>query len=284
MECFLNSKTELYAVIGDPISHSLSPDIHNRIYKRLKEDKAYLAMRIPPSELKASIDLLRNNFKGFNVTIPHKEAIIPYLDELDTTAEIYGAVNTVRVENGRLKGYNTDGYGFIMAMEAEGFKVEGKKVLLLGAGGAARVVAHELLNKGCHLTIANRSEEKRERLKAELLAHSSNKHIITCSPSELKEGYYCIVNTTPVGMAPLEQQLPLENLEILKASEVVFDLIYNPYKTLLLKAAEEAGCRVLNGFSMLYYQGIKAQEHWRGAVLPNKIAQEIFVELENMLK
>ncbi len=284
MEYFLNSKTELYGVIGDPISHSLSPDIHNRIYKRLKEDKAYLALRIPPSELKAAIGLLRNNFKGFNVTIPHKEAIIPYLDELDTTAKVYGAVNTVKVEAGKLKGYNTDGYGFIMAMEAEGFKLEGKRVLMLGAGGAARVVAHELLNKGCHLTIANRSEEKREMLREELLTHGNNKSILTCSPSELKEGYSCIVNTTPVGMAPLEQQLPVEDLEILKGTELIFDLIYNPYKTLLLKAAEERGCRTLNGFSMLYYQAIKAQEHWRGVALPKKITEDIFVELEDLLK
>jgi len=281
MKDFLNSKTELYAVIGDPISHSLSPDIHNRIFRELGEDKAYLALRVPTAELGEAISVLKNNFKGFNVTIPHKEAIIQYLDEVDDSARIYGAVNTVKIEDGRLKGYNTDGYGFVKGMELAGVELEGKKALMLGSGGAARVIALELLNKGCRLTIANRSLEKASKLKADLIVNSKNKSIEVIHPLQLQENYYCIVNTTPVGMAPLDQELPIADTKLLKGARLVYDLIYNPYKTLLLQEADAAGCSIINGFSMLYYQAIRAQELWRRHPLADDLIDLVFQQMEN---
>ena len=283
MKDFLNSETELYAVIGDPISHSLSPDIHNKIFRELGEDKAYLALRVPPSELKEAVSVLRNNFMGFNVTIPHKEAIIQYLDEIDDAAKTYGAVNTVRVEDGRLKGYNTDGYGFIKGMELAGIDIEGKKALMLGSGGAARVIALELLNKGCQLTIANRSIEKATKLKEELLINSKNKSIEIASPFKLEADYYCIVNTTPVGMAPLDKELPIDDTKLLKGAGLVYDLIYNPYKTLLLEEADAAGCFIINGFSMLYHQAIRAQELWRKGALADDLIDSIFQQMEERI-
>ena len=276
----INSKTKLYAVIGDPISHSLSPDIHNRIFKELNVDKTYLALKIPPSGLMEALSVLRHNFAGFNITIPHKEAIIPYLDEIDESAKIYGAVNTVKIEDGKLRGYNTDGYGFIKSIDTSGMNIEGKRVLMMGSGGAARVIAFELLNKGCHLTIANRNLDKANKLKMELLESSCNRNIIVTKPTELNKDYFCIVNTTPLGMAPLEKETPILDKSILKGATIVYDLIYNPFKTVLLEDAEEEGCIILNGFSMLFYQAIKAQEIWHNDTLEGKLTEKVYRQVE----
>lgn len=275
----LNSKTELYAVIGDPISHSLSPKIHNKIFRELQQDKAYISLRVPSSELREALSVLKYNFKGFNITIPHKEAIIPYLDEIDPSARLYGAVNTVKVEAGLLKGYNTDGYGFIKSLQSIDTEVDGKEVLVLGAGGAARVIAFELLSRGCTVTIANRNIEKASQLRDQLLVSTPNSKVNILTPSKITNNYFCIVNTTPVGMAPLEEDTPIENKGVLKATELVYDLIYNPYKTKLLQEAEAEGCKVLNGLSMLFHQAVRAQEIWLNTKLDNNIIKAAYSDL-----
>lgn len=275
----INAKTELYAVIGDPISHSLSPRIHNKVFEELQLDRVYIALRVPTTELGGALSLLKHNFKGFNVTIPHKEAIIPFLDEIDPSAKLYGAVNTVKVEEGILKGYNTDGFGFIQSMERIEVEIEGKPVLVLGSGGAARVIAFELLQKGCSVTIANRGLDKGKKLRDELLTSLPNSKISIITPSELTNDYFCIVNTTPVGMAPLEGESPIEDKEVLKSAVLVYDLIYNPYRTKLLREAEVQGCKVLNGLSMLFHQAVKAQEIWLNTKLNENTIKEAYSQL-----
>ncbi|WP_051569085.1 shikimate dehydrogenase [Alkaliphilus transvaalensis] len=265
----VTGKTKLYAVIGDPISHSLSPQIHNRLFAELKTDRMYVSLRIPSEELKSSVELLRNNFHGFNVTIPHKEAIIPLLDELDERAKIYGAVNTVKIEKGRLKGYNTDGYGFIKSLDSLDLKYHNKKALVLGAGGAARVIAYELVLKGCIVTIANRSEGKALCIKGDI-ERATGIEINVISLSDVQDKYDFIVNTTPVGMSAMADRMPVGE-HVLNKAELVYDLIYNPSPTKLLKMAERYNCRTEDGFSMLFYQAVKAQEIW----LENSIKKSI---------
>ncbi|MBM7613735.1 shikimate dehydrogenase [Alkaliphilus hydrothermalis] len=273
MDRLITGKTKLYAVIGDPISHSISPEIHNRIFKELDIDGNYISLRIPSNELRESMGLLRNNFKGFNVTIPHKEAIIPLLDELDERAKIYGAVNTVKIEDGKLKGYNTDGYGFVKSLEDLKIPLEDKSVMVLGAGGAARVIAYELLVKGCDVTIANRNLEKAKNLKGNLM-EATGKESKVVSLGNIAGAYQIIVNTTPVGMSATADQMPITE-DIIKKAEIVYDLIYNPNPTKLLKVAKQYNCRVINGLTMLFYQAVKAEEIWLGNSISDLLASKV---------
>ncbi len=260
MDTIVTGKTKLYAVIGDPISHSFSPEIHNRIFKELETDGMYISLRISPDELKNAIPFLRDNFQGFNVTIPHKEAIMPLLDELDDRARIYGAVNTVKVEGGKLKGYNTDGFGFMKSLEDLQLKVKNKNSLILGAGGAARVIAYELIVNGSNVTLANRSEDKALKLKKDLEGTTGG-NLKVVKLEDIMGDYDYIINTTPVGMSATSDLMPIgEN--ILKNAKVVYDLIYNPSQTKLLKTANQYNATVINGFSMLFFQAVKAQEIW----------------------
>ncbi len=279
----INSSTMLFAVIGDPIGHSLSPVIHNSLYRRLELNRAYLSLEIPIKELGAAVGLLKRNFGGFNVTIPHKEAIIPYLDELEENAEIYGAVNTVRVERGRLKGYNTDGYGFVKSLEAANISLAGARVLVVGAGGAARVIVYELLLMGCRITIANRSIIKAIELKNALEKTMGETSIRTVKLEDVRDQYDCIINTTPLGMYPREGDLPVGE-HIIQKAQILYDLIYNPERTKFLKVGEKYGLRIINGFSMLLYQGVKAQEIWLERSLKKSLIDQVYGELKAYLE
>jgi len=278
----IKGNTKLFAVIGDPISHSISPEIHNTIFDRIQANNIYIPLKIKASELEQYIPVLRNNFAGFNVTIPHKQRIISYLDDLDERAKFYGAVNTVKVVDGRLIGYNTDGYGFIKSLEAEGIDITGKKVLLIGAGGAARVAAFEILQKGAFLTIANRTLEKAQNLKQELVSLLGIDRIDVCRLDEVDKGYFCIVNATPVGMWPEVDEMPIRD-KVLKGAKVVYDMVYNPYRTKLLQYAEEYGCKGINGFPMLFYQAVKAQEIWADRYIGKELLFPIYEEIEAYL-
>lgn len=284
MDSYISSKSEVFAVIGDPISHSLSPAIHNRIFHQMGMDRVYLALHIFPGELEASLGLLRKNLKGFNVTIPHKEAIMPLLDEIDERSKVYGAVNTVKLEeDGKLKGYNTDGYGFIKSLEAENLSVSGKRVLILGAGGAARVIAYELLMLGCSITIANRSMDKAKEVKAALEENIGGAQITLSRNEDLQGTYDLIVNTTPLGMVPKEKDIPVGE-HIIQRASILYDLIYNPRQTKFLKIGEKYGCRTLNGFSMLFYQAVKAQEIWLGKSLKRSITDQVYQDMSQYLE
>jgi shikimate dehydrogenase len=276
----INGGTALYGVIGYPISHSRSPEIHNTIFDLGKENRIYLPISIPPEGLKDALVMLGSSFKGFNVTIPHKETIMEYLDEIDEKALWYGAVNTVKIVDGKMIGYNTDGYGFTRSIQEEGICLEGKKVLLVGSGGAARIAGHEILLQGGLLTIANRSRDRSQRLKEVLETNVGVEDIRIVDLNHLESGFDCIINGTPLGMAPWIEEMPVRE-EVLKNSPWIFDMVYNPYETKLLKVGETYGCGGKNGFSMLFYQALKAQEIWIGKKLTEEEQWKLYKEIRN---
>ncbi|MCT4592951.1 MAG: shikimate dehydrogenase [Anaeromicrobium sp.] len=270
----IKGSTKLYAVIGDPINHSLSPELHNTLFDRGESDSAYIPLKIRYDELGENIHTLRNNLCGFNITKPHKQNIIEYLDHMDETSKVYNAVNTVKVENGKFMGYNTDGYGFSKSIEH--LNLEGKKVLLLGAGGAASVVLYELLKKGARVHVKNRSRKKAEDMVENILKFSSNKNTHICD--EINDNYHMIVNSTPLGMGEYKGIMPIEEIH-LEEVKVAYDLIYNPYHTEFLRKAKEKGAQVINGFEMLFYQGIRAQEIWQGEKIHEDMVMKVYEDI-----
>ncbi|KAB3526742.1 shikimate dehydrogenase [Alkaliphilus serpentinus] len=273
----ITSNTKTFAVIGDPISHSLSPVIHSLFYNKLSLDRLYITLKIKEQELGNGIPFLRENFGGFNVTIPHKEEILQYLDEIDDEAKAYGAVNTVKITDGRLIGFNTDGYGFSKTLQLEGVDLRNKKVLILGAGGGARVVAFELIKMAAKVTIANRNLKRAEELKLDIEEANKGYKVKAIDIIKIQDAYDCIINTTPLGMGNLIDSIPIKE-ENLQGAEVVFDLIYNPYQTKLLKCAKTIGSKGINGLQMLFYQGIKAQEIWLDQKIDEEIIQSLYKE------
>lgn len=272
-----------YAVIGDPIAHSLSPVIHNKIFQFLGDhDRVYIALHITPRQLAAAVDIMRANFEGFNVTIPHKQAIIPFLDELTPEARRYGAVNTVKREGRRLIGHNTDGQGFVAGFQGAGWQVAGSRVLLIGAGGAARVAAHELILLGCELTIANRTVTAAQALAEELERHYPGITVSAVPIHGAVHGHFeFVVNATPVGMGDLIELSPID-LEELHGVRYVYDLIYNPSQTRLLRQGQELGCAVLNGLPMLVFQAALADQFWLGKHITGEMLTEVMIMLEEM--
>ena len=277
----ITSKTNIYGVIGEPIQHSLSPVIHNNFFSMRNMNSIYISLLVTKDNLKSEVELLRNNFKGFNVTIPHKETIIPYLDEIDPLALEYGAVNTVRVINGKLIGYNTDGYGFLRSLDSINVSLENKNILLLGSGGAGRVAAFEILKSGGHLTIATRNINKAKELKKDLL-NSYNLNINILQIEEVDSNFDIIINSTPVGMYPNVDECPVDEI-VLKGTELVYDMTYNPYETRLLYLARKSGSKTINGLPMLVYQGLRSMGIWTGQSANSKEESYIFEEVKRQL-
>ncbi len=245
-------------LIGHPLGHSISPAMHNAGYKHLELDFKYSLKDIPPSKLKAlSKNLKVENVAGFNVTIPHKEAIMPYLDEITELAERIGAVNTVKNENGKLIGYNTDGSGFIDSIREDGqCEPNGKNVVLLGAGGAGRAIGLSLCDTGVdsliiHDPIASKLDD--------LVTYLTDMFDIKIKKSEdLQEeidNADLLVNASPVGMHPKVKSCPLPKGIKLNANLVVYDIVYNPEETELLKRAKAANAKAVSGLGMLVRQG-----------------------------
>lgn len=245
---------KILAVIGDPISHSLSPIMHNAalIDKNLQDSYHYSSYHVLPKSLKKFIDDLdNNNITGFNVTLPHKLSIIPYLDELNEDAQEIGAVNTVVKKNGTLIGYNTDKDGFLISLKENKIEYKDKKVLILGAGGAATAIVYGLLTNGSDIEIYNRTESK-----AVILKNKFN-HIgsINIQTSLKTENIDLIINTTSVGMNSSE--IPL-NSKYINLKHTVIDIIYTPFETRLLQEAKQKNCSYLGGLDMLINQGAVA--------------------------
>lgn len=247
-----------YAVIGHPIGHTMSPFIHNRLFALSGKEVTYNKYDIHPDDLPLRYGDTLSRLDGFNITIPHKQAIIPLLNGLDKSAEFYGAVNCV---DGKGVGYNTDAYGFCTAISKKGVSLCGK-VLLLGSGGAARTVAYESVLAGCELTVAARSQSG-INLKNEI-EQKLGKSVDVISFDSVKGGYDLVVNATPVGMYPNAGLSPLEASQLV-GSKALFDAIYNPRKTQLIQYAEELCITVAEGMAMLVWQAVRAHEIWYGA-------------------
>jgi len=265
-----------YCIIGDPVDHSLSPAMHNAAFKALNLNCVYIAFRIGKDELEAGLlSLRKTNVAGFNVTMPHKVAIMPLLDELDETCKKIGAVNTVNNENGKLKGYNTDIHGFIEPVKRRKVSLNGKTALLMGAGGAARAVITALIDeKIAKIIIANRNIEKARPL-GELCKSSEIDHELIKLEDAPKYAPDAdlIVNATPIGMNG-ESIIGSENIS---SDSIVYDLVYRPMETALIKNAEEAGATVIYGYEMLLEQGAKAFEIWKRMEAPRDVMKKTLV-------
>ena len=251
---------KLFGLTGYPLGHSLSPVIHGELFKIAGIDGEYKLYEISPENLSEGIASLKNSLCGFNVTIPHKVEVIPFLDELDEKAALFGAVNTVKVGE-KSVGYNTDCIGFLRSLEMAGIALEGS-VLVCGAGGVARMFAFEAALAGCDLTIAARDEDisAANVIRTEIM-DKLKREARVINLKEVSEGYDLIINGTPVGMYPHTDACVLPK-EIIERSRAVFDAIYNPGETQLIKYAKEAGIRYSNGLSMLVLQAVAAEEIW----------------------
>jgi shikimate dehydrogenase len=260
------SKT--FAVIGDPINHSLSPNIHSAAFRELNLDCSYIAYRIPKGELKEGIDALKKiKIDGFNVTIPHKVEMMKYLDKIDESCSITGAVNTVTNNAGVLRGYNTDMDGFLDPLWKRKIKIDGVKILLLGAGGAARaIVAGFAKEKAKHITIANRTLENANNLGQfanKIGLESKAIQIVTIGGN--LEDYDIIVNATSIGLK--NEPSPI-NLESIRPETIVYDIVYMPMNTDFLKTAKNKGATIIYGYEMLLGQAVRAFEIWHGREAP----------------
>jgi len=271
----ITGKTSVFGIIGDPVEHSLSPGMHNAAYKVLNLDNIYVPFHVKADELEYAVNGAYSlGIKGLNVTIPHKTEVLKYLDYLDIAAGLIGAVNTIEFgENGAV-GHNTDGIGAVRAIE-EITPVKGKKVLILGAGGASRAICFQVLLSGAkNLVIANRTIEKATELGNDLVEKLDHEVHATDLGSNLQkeiEDTDILINTTPIGMYPNIDQKPLVTESMMHQDLVVNDIVYNPIKTGLLKEAEKANAKTISGIKMLMYQGIEAFKIWTGIEPPVEI-------------
>lgn len=263
-------------IIGYPIHHSMSPKMHNSAFKELGLDYRYEAAQVEPSHLASFLNnvMKRPDVQGGSVTIPHKIAVMDGLDVIDREAAEIGAVNTIVNVNGTLKGYNTDGLGALRALKESMGDLSDKRAALLGAGGAARAVAYRVVQEAAAVTILNRTFKRAAEL-AEYLREKSTKHNVEVSAYPLDDAHLTrvvgetdlLINATPVGMYPNVDETPVPK-HILHSQLMVFDLVYNPLRTRLLKEAEEEGARILGGVEMLVYQGAEAFRLWTGREAP----------------
>lgn len=270
-----------FALLGFPLGHSLSPFIHRELFRISGAQASYGLAEISADSLEESIPRLMQ-LDGFNVTIPHKINIIPYLDELQEKARLFGSVNTVKVQGGKSTGFNTDCEGFLRALRGAQIPLQGS-VLLCGAGGVSRMIAFEAVLAGCRLTVAVRPGglEKAQKLKAEIL-QKLNKTIEVKEYSQLEGGYDLIVNGTSAGMHPHTNECALDK-KIVQSARAAYDVIYNPAQTLFLEYARDAGIKCANGLSMLVWQAAAAQEIWTRAEFSQEAVEAVIKLTEKEL-
>jgi shikimate dehydrogenase len=261
----INGSTKLTGILGYPVTHSVSPQMHNAAYAKLGLNYCYLPISVKPKDLERVLEGIRIlSFAGVNVTIPHKEAVVTHLDEVTKIARLIGAVNVILIQEGRLIGYNTDGPGFIDSLrEDAGFEVAGKFAVVLGAGGGAKSVAMMLAQDGVKkLVISDLIYEKAENLCEYINSHFGiAPYACPAKSNELRKligSCDLLVNATPVGMHPKMNECPIEDDCIIPGSAVVYDLVYNPLETKLLKLAKKNGAKAVSGIGMLIRQGALA--------------------------
>lgn len=256
-----------YAVIGDPIDHSLSPNIHSAAFRELNMEHSYIAYRIPKGELEEGIEALKKiKIAGFNVTIPHKIEMMKFLDKMDDTCSIIGAVNTVSNEDGILKGYNTDMDGFLDPIKKRNVDIKNSKVLLLGAGGAARaIVAGFAKERAKSITIANRTIDNAKRLAEFSQKIGLESRFVNIDNIKNVEEYNIIINATSIGLKNESSPISLDGVN---AKTIVYDIVYMPMNTDFLKKAKEKNAVIIYGYEMLLGQAVRAFEIWHGVKAP----------------
>jgi len=248
-------------LIGWPVEHSRSPAMHNAAFAALGLDWRYILLPTPTDQVKAVVARIRSGkLQGANVTIPHKQAVMPFLDEIDPAAQVVGAVNTIVKQDDRLIGFNTDTLGFKRSLLETGIDVTNQPCAVLGAGGSARAVLYVLRELGARITVYARDVEKARAVNANCRSLSALK--------EIDPATKLIVNTTPVGLSPNVDASPWTADVSLPSHALIFDLLNNPARTKLMRQAEQAGLRAVNGWTMLVYQGAAAFEKWTGIEPP----------------
>lgn len=261
------------------MEHSVSPAMHNAAFEALGLPWRYTLIPTAPDRLEQEVANLRGGgFRGVNVTVPHKQSVMPYLDEITEAARAIGAVNTIVVEGGRLIGHNTDADGFWRALREAGYEPAGKRALVLGAGGAARAVVYALGRGGSRVSIWNRTAARASSLTLDMQRVNVIPSVVA-RLSDLEPGNVdLLVNTTPIGMWPQEDASPWPSTLPIPAHWTVFDLIYNPVETRLLARAAAAGARAIGGLAMLVHQGALAFELWTGQSPPTDVMMAAAME------
>ena len=271
----IDTATQVVGVIGWPIEHSLSPAMHNAALAEMGLNWVYLAFAVQPEEVGDAVAAVRGlSLMGLNVTIPHKQAVVRHLDELDDTAAALGAVNTIVRDGSRLIGHNTDGPGLLRSLAERGHAVSGKRVAIIGAGGASRSVAYAVARAGARsIRVLNRTAERAEEV-ARLAADQGGAREVEAggltgawAQAAVQEADL-VVDATPVGMYPNGKAGPVVPGQWLREEQVVVDLTYNPLHTTMLQAASAQGAQTVDGAGMLVHQGAIALEYWTGQRAP----------------
>ncbi len=273
-----------YAVIGHPIGHTMSPFIHKRLFELSGVEAEYTKLDISPQNLAYEYKNTLLKLDGYNITIPHKQAIIPLINEIDEKAKMYGSVNTVANRNGTAKGYTTDPDGFLKALEASGITIGGR-VVILGCGGVARTMAYEVALKGAAVEFAVRIEDVEA---AKLLCREIESTVPMSKTSFCLLGELCgdidlLVNATPIGMYPKIDAQPVGDGIIARCSNV-FDAVYNPLETVLVQKAKANGANAVGGMSMLVWQAVVAHEKWDGSVYDKDDIERLCIDSSQELK
>lgn len=287
MEKRISGKTNMYCLIGTPVGHSGSPAMYNYSFEKTGVDAAYLAFDVPLEKTEQAVEALKTlGCKGFNVTMPCKTKVAELVDELSDAAKLIGACNTVVIKDGKLYGNNTDGMGFVRSLKENGVEVKGKKIVIMGAGGAATAIQVQCaLDGASKISIFNRDDEffanaehTVEKIKAMLPDCDVNVY-----PLEDKEKLYAeikdcdiLVNGTKVGMKPLDEQSLIEDTSVFRPDLVVADVVYNPRETKMVKEALAAGCKAVGGIGMLMWQGAEAFHMYTGKDMPTDEVFDLF--------
>jgi shikimate dehydrogenase len=270
----INADAELYCIFGKPVKHTLSPVMHNASFKKLGINAVFTAIEV--NEIRNAISAMKAlNIRGASVTIPFKIQAAKYVDKIDPLARQIGSVNTLYNKNGKIYGYNTDGIGALEALKKSRVKIKGTRILLLGNGGSARAIAFTLLKNGAKITIAGRNTKKILKLVKDIKTKYKNIDYILINKIDKKymENINIIINSTPVGMTPDINKIPIEPELILK-KQTVFDIVYSPHMTKLLKVSKDKGCKIIHGIEMLVNQGATQFEIWTGKKAPLSVMQK----------
>lgn len=283
----MDGKTKVIGIFGNPIEYTASPEMHTAAFEKLKINFTYIPFLVKKSKISSAVESIRFlNIEGVNVTSPFKEAVIPYLDKLTENAQLIGAVNTIKNQNGKLIGHNTDGPGFLESIK-ESFKKftpKGKRVVILGAGGAARAISVILAKKKIkELAIGDVVEHKAKNLaqyiKTKLKTKTKGMAAHTQQFYDAIQHSDLLINATPIGMQPKTSISPLENISVIHPRQLVCDLIYNPQQTKFLKLAKHLGAKTLNGLGMLLYQGVLAFEIFTDKKAPIQVMRKALLDL-----
>ncbi len=270
----ISGKTKVVGLLGWPVEHSLSPAMHNAAFRHLDMDYCYVTFPVRPDLLGDAVKGIKGlGLGGANVTVPHKESVIPFLDEISEEAVFIGAVNTIKNENGRLTGFNTDCRGFMRSLSEAGIEVRDKRILIIGAGGASRAIGYYLCKEASSIFLFDVDSNKAGLLKEHLNKLKGNVALVGADAIKSKELFSdtdIVINATPLGLRP-DDPMPVD-ISLIKNSHIICDLIYK--ETPFLREANKKGCKTMDGLGMLLWQGVFAFEIWTGIMPPVEVMRE----------